>query len=269
MWGSLAAMSFVLPGFALACNLSTGAATAAARLIRAASATGTLPLIEDRLLFGLVTAGAVLALLWVGAGIMAASLRLRDLLLASILGFGILTGLMVMGIAEVISPVTAYSLETFVQPAQNWKAMPSLPEKAIEIADAGPYGLHVRSVSGKVYGCQWSMSTAPQCTETPTPITDNGSARRVPIGDTKGLPGNPVSSVGIQFNPCAECGSQVDYAVLADGSVWWSLRNFNNPLFGLVGLVLIVPRLFAALFALCMPAFVGAAIMWAGRVLMR
>ncbi len=265
-WVSLAALSLLLPGFALVCNLSTGAVTAAGRLIRASYGTvGNHPLIEDRFLFGALIAVAVLALLWFGAGIMDAAMRLCDLLLAALLGSGILTGLMVMGIAEVVGPITSYSLATFTEPAQNWKALPGLPEAAVAIEDAGPYRLNVRTVSGKVYGCQPYKQPPTPWVETPQPFGGNGSERRVPIGSTTGLPSTPVSTVGIQFNPCAECGEQVDYVVLADGSVWWSARQFSNPLFGMVGLLLVVPRLFAALLALCIPAFLGAAVVWLGR----
>ena len=212
---------------------------------------------EIRPIWGITVGLIAVALLWLGAGIVAGLKRLPNVSLRWLIALGVFVGMPLSLIILFASPY----LQMWLRPVNgtpDWKALKPVPGSVIEIVDADINNVYVRTDAGKIFHC--ATAAHEECwQEVRAPVTIMENTRHISLSPRVDPPGNAVSTLGVAYDTTAETGVEAYYVLLTDGSVMWWRHESAHPYMILFGWLM--PLLIAlVILALFVPIYSGAAI---------
>lgn len=206
----------------------------------------------------LLIAFGLVVLVWIGAGFEFLLSRIRSKpirILSTLVVFVFGPALMCIGLPLLIA-VAGVSLTST---APSWKALPAVPDKAVEIVGADHIMVYVRTTSGNFLRCPVTQPTTCWASTTKPPmliLVSNVNQRQSIAAPAVELPGKAVSILGVDYNQPGGLQYGIHYAVLSDGSVWYLQKDTTNDSLLFAGLL--------ALPALVMIVGVGMTVIYLG-----
>ena len=235
-----------------ALNVGTGWVT---ELISLAMPKTTLP---DSLQINALVGLAAFLAVWLGGGIAYALARVGSGAFQYVLIATCFVLMPLLFVGQVMRPSLDFWLGPFLS-SPDWKALPPLPEKAVEVLGADMQMVFVRGASGNTYSCE-TFTTPKNCwTEMPAKTNPHNGEHVIEIKAGDEVPAGAVNTLAIQYYPVPEAATRVFYAVMPDGSVWWWKSEGQHALVILFGWIFPLIAAVGA-FAALGPYFLGAGI---------
>ena len=186
--------------------------------------------LDKNLVPALVIGFGLIALLWLGAAMEFVLAKIRNpsvRIVATLGAFVFVPGFLCVGAPALIALA---GLSVFTAPPE-WKMLPGLVDKPVEIVGADHITVYVSTTSGAIARCVvtqpascWQSTTKP-----PTRIlVSTVHERETANAPATNPPGRALSILGVEYVRSAELKKEIHYAILADGSVWYVDRDVSN-----------------------------------------
>jgi hypothetical protein len=226
--------------------------------------------LDKNLVPALVIGFGLVVLLWLGAAMEFALAKIRKQsfrIVATLGAFVLVPGFLCVGVPVLIALA---GLSVFTAPPE-WKMLPGLVDKPVEIVGADHITVYVSTTSGSVARCFvtqpascWQMTTKPATRILVSTVHE----RETTNAPATNPPGGAISLLGVEYVRPGQIKKEIHFAILADGSVWYVDRDVSNTAAIFVGAI-VLPILIALSLAGLVVVYLGAGVSalarWLGR----